>query len=449
MNLLLKSTIFALATPPGKSGVCVVRISGPHTATAITGLTNNPLPTPRTAVLRKFYNPADQTMIDSGLLLWFQAPHSFTGEDSAELHLHGSVAVINATIAALGNIPCLRLAEPGEFSRRAFNNGKMDLTQAEGLADLIDSETTMQHRQALRQSSGELGQLYEGWRAQLLQVLGFMEAYIDFPDEDLPDWLLKEVTRNQQYLLATIQDYLADSHRGERLRAGLYVAIIGAPNAGKSSLINFLARRDVAIVSHQAGTTRDVLEVHLDIGGYPLTLADTAGLRVAKEDVEQEGIKRSHKTAARADLVIALFDASLLPNLDAETMALLDENTMIVFNKTDLMSGQLQIPPALAAYQSVAISLANRTGITELLAELEQRAASMLSPAAFPAITRERYRTLLQECATHLARCDITNDIVLAAEDLRLAARALAAITGTLGAEDVLDYIFANFCIGK
>jgi tRNA modification GTPase len=277
-------TIFALATAPGRAGVAVVRVSGPKTALVLKAFTGNDSFRPRVASLRTLRDPRNREALDDALVLWFPGPRSFTGEDVAELHLHGGRAVVAGVVEALGALPGLRVAEPGEFTRRAFENGKLDLTAAEGLADLVDAETSAQRRQALRQMEGALGRVYEGWRERLTRALAHIEADIDFPDEDLPTGVADAVRPVLDTLVAEIQAHLEDGRRGERLREGLHIAIVGAPNAGKSSLLNALARREAAIVSARAGTTRDVIEVHLDLGGFPVVLADTAGLREAASD---------------------------------------------------------------------------------------------------------------------------------------------------------------------
>ncbi len=437
-------TIFALATAPGKAGVAIIRISGSNAHHALTILTDKAEIKPRYAHYTQLYHPQTHELIDEAVVLWFPAPHSFTGEDVVELHIHGSRAVVNALFQVLSEYLALRLAEPGEFSRRAFINNKMDLTQAEGIADLIAAETSLQARQALRQVSGELEQLYEGWRMQLIHILAFLEAYIDFPDEDLPSDVIQEVTANISALREAITVHINDKRRGEKLREGLYVAIIGAPNAGKSSLLNYLAKRDVAIVSHIAGTTRDVIEVHLDIAGYPVIIADTAGLRESEDVVENEGIKRARKRAEQADLKIALFDAGKV--LDNSTLELIDENTLIVINKIDTAT---HFPSSIGSTPALPISLHKNIGLDMLLNMLENNIYKHIQPSHNPVITRARYREHLQHCLLHLERFNLGNALELAAEDVRMAARQLGKITGKIEVEQVLDVIFSSFCIGK
>ena len=327
-------TIFAPASAAGKSGVAVFRVSGKDARRAITDLCKpSDVPAPRFAALRDIKHPHSGEVIDRALVLFFPAPHSFTGEDVVEFHTHGGRAVTNAVIDALTVLPAFRLAEAGEFTRRAFENGKMDLTEAEAIADLIHAETEAQRKQALRQLDGALGRIYEDWRARLSRSLAYMEAAIDFADEELPPDMLEKQSVVLRDLRTEIAAHLNDNHRGERLREGFSIAILGAPNAGKSSLLNALAQREAAIVSPTAGTTRDVIEVHLDIGGYAVTLADTAGLRESSDAIESEGIRRAHAHAQQADLKVLVFDGTTQP--DAETLALVDENAVVVINKID------------------------------------------------------------------------------------------------------------------
>ena len=443
----MSDTIFALASGSGPAGIAVVRLSGPATAAALEGLTGRAPPPPRRAALRRLRDPLDGSLLDEGLVLWFPGPASFTGEPMAELQLHGGRAVIAGVLATLGRFSGLRPAEPGEFTRRAVVNGKLDLTAAEGLADLVAAETAMQRRQALRQLDGALGQLYRGWADRLTGVLAESEAVIDFPDEDLPVGL--EQNRNTAIgaLLAEIDSHLQDARRGERLREGIEIAVIGPPTAGKSSLLNRLVQREAAIVTPIAGTTRDVIEVRLDLGGYPVLLADTAGLREAADAVESEGIRRALARADSADLKIALFDATAWPALDPMTLALVDDDTLPVLNKVDRrpvpadarIGGQTALPLSLATGEGLATLL---TSLTELVGERHG-----LSEAPF--LTRVRHRIALEECRSALHRALAAPLPELVAEDLRLAVRALGRITGAVDLEDILDRIFAEFCIGK
>lgn len=438
------TTIFALATPAGRSGVAVIRISGPESASALRALTHQELPPPRLAARRKFWR--DEVLIDDGLALWFPGPNSFTGEDVAEFHVHGGPAVIAAmaeTLAAQG----LKLAEPGAFTRRAFDNGKLDLTEVEGLADLIAAETEAQRRQALRQMEGELGALYESWRKVLLHGLAQMEAAIDFPDEDLPAGLIQSVDEMLRSIAAAISQHLDDAHRGERLRDGLSVVILGAPNVGKSSLLNRLARREAAIVSAQAGTTRDVIEVRLDLAGYPVLIADTAGLRATPDEIEAEGVRRALERASHADLKLLLFDGGSWPAVTAETARLIDDAAILVLNKADLAGSQR--PAEIAGRALIPVSAKSGAGLEALLAEIGRRAQGLLASGDAPVLTRLRHREALESCLEALQTGLQAPLVELKSEDLRHAVQALGRITGRVDVEDVLDVIFREFCIGK
>jgi tRNA modification GTPase len=438
----LSGTIFALATPPGKGGVAVLRLSGSDASAALQALTGASLPTPRRATLHRLRDPQSGDTIDQALVLWFPAPASFTGEDVVELHVHGGRAVATALSEALSRLPGCRPAEPGEFSRRAFENGKLDLTEAEAIADLVAAETAAQRRQALRQLDGELGTLYETWRGKLLRALAHLEAEIDFSDEELPEGMAAAVLPVLGELYAAITAHLDDAGRGERLREGAQIAIVGPPNAGKSSLLNLLAKRDVAIVSAQAGTTRDVIEVHLDLGGWPVTLADTAGLRETADEIEREGVRRAEQRARGADLRLVVLDAAA-----AETPAILQKligpGDIVVLNKIDLA------PAAKIPAEALALSVRTGTGVAELLALLQQRVAALLDGGGMP-LTRQRHRLALEECLAALKRAQAQKALPeLLAEDVRLAARALGRITGRVDVEDMLDIVFREFCIGK
>jgi tRNA modification GTPase len=442
----MAETIYAPSTLIGKSGVTVVRISGPESRAALHAILDGAeLPAPRRASLRRLVSPNDGALLDRAIVLWLPAPASFTGEDMAELHLHGGRAVAHAVLAALARVPGLRLAEPGEFARRAFEAGRLDLTEVEAIADLVAAETEAQRRQALRQMEGALGALVETWRERLIALLAQVEAVLDFPEEGLPPELESRIAAATAELRSEIGCELDDNRRGERLRAGYSVAILGAPNVGKSSLLNWLARREAAIVATTAGTTRDVIEVDLDLGGYPVALADTAGLRDSDDPVESEGIRRARARAEAADLKLVLFDASAPP--DAASLTLLDERTIAVANKSDLARSG---PHAKLPADALPVSVATGAGLDRLLALLEERVRDSLAPAAdAPALTRARHRSALKEARAELAEAARQPELELRAENLRLAARALGRVTGRIEVEEVLDRLFREFCIGK
>lgn len=438
-------TIFAPATPAGRSGVAVFRLSGDKACEALETLTGKPLPPPRMSALRALVNPANGEVIDHALVLAFPAPASFTGEDVVELHTHGGRAVLTAVVEALTALPGLRMAEAGEFTKRAFLNGKMDLTSAEGIADLIHAETDAQRKQALRMVQGELERAYETFRERLLRSLALLEAYIDFPDEDIPLHVFDELNGEVRALKAELEMHLADNRRGEHIREGICIAIIGAPNAGKSTLMNHLAKRNVSIVSQTAGTTRDVVEVHLDLAGYAAIIADTAGLRDSADEIEQEGIRRALTRAEQADLKLAVFDATSPP--DDATRQQIDSNTLIILNKCDmaLASSSKQ----LADQPAYAVSLLTGEGVDALLTEIEARISGLSFSENAPIITRTRHRVAIEQCVSHLAAFLNGGPIELIAEELRLGTYAMAAVTGRVEVEEVLGEIFRSFCIGK
>ena len=438
---MTEGTIFALASGAGRAAVALLRLSGPGTRGAVTALAGV-LPPPRHASLRPLRDPRTAELLDRALLLWFPGPASYTGEDSAELHLHGGPAVITGVAEALVAAGA-RPAEPGEFTRRAFLNGRMDLTAAEGIADLVAAETAAQRRQALRQAGGALATLYGGWAARLTALLARQEAFIEFEDEDLPAGLDDAVALAGAALRAEITVHLADAGRGERLREGLLVAILGAPNAGKSSLLNALAGREAAIVSARAGTTRDVVEVRLDLAGVPVTLADTAGLRESANEIEAEGVRRARRRAEEADLVIAVFAADRAP--DAATLAWVRPGTLVLANKLDLAPA----PAAIGGVVPLGISARTGTGLDALRARLAEEAAARAGLAAEATLTRPRHRAALTEAAAWLAELDTAPLPELRAEALRAALRAIGRITGRVGVEAVLDAVFGEFCIGK
>ncbi|HWU56813.1 MAG TPA: tRNA uridine-5-carboxymethylaminomethyl(34) synthesis GTPase MnmE [Rhizomicrobium sp.] len=430
----MNSSIFALASHPGRAGVAVVRVSGPLAAGSIRAL-GGALPQPRRGSLRRLaFGGAE---IDHALLLWFPAPHSYTGEDVAEFHLHGGRAVREALFSALLELG-LRPAEPGEFSRRAVENGKLDLTRAEAIADLVDAETPAQLRQALRQHDGVLADLYEGWRTQLIAALGRAEAAIDFSDDGVGDNEFAAARRATSEICEQLQGHMDDSGRGESLREGLRLTILGPPNAGKSSLINTLAQRDLAIVSDTPGTTRDVIEARLDLGGYLLLVADTAGVRNTAEPIEVEGVRRA-LSHAKGGMTLLLLDGSA-ENPRVGLPADLPEPDLTVWNKADLGFKR----------DGLSISLKTGEGISMLLQMLQQKVQHKLESSA-PALTRPRHRHALREAVAHLQHglAAPHDQPELLAEDLRLAMRAIGRITGAVDVEELLDFVFRDFCIGK
>lgn len=440
-------TIYAPATPAG-GGIAIIRVSGPKAGETMRKLTGKKLPRMRTVRLFTFRDPETGVKIDQGVVLFFRGPASYTGEDMVEYQVHGGRSVIESLLNAIGGMEGCRLAEPGEFTRRAFENDRMDLTEAEAVADLIAAETEAQRLQALSQLGGSLYRLYDGWTERLKKALAHQEADIEFPDEDMPDGVSSSIMPEIKALILEINDHLGDNRRGERLRNGISIAIFGAPNVGKSSLVNALAQRDVAIVSDTAGTTRDVIEVHLDLGGYPVTVADTAGLREADSDmIEAEGIRRARMRASEADLKIAMFDAQNYPEIDEETASLVDEDTIVVFNKTDLSEPEAAI---VRGRDAVHISVKTEKGLRALLERITEEVKSRFAAGGdAPVLTRERHRAALQDCADALTRALETDMPELTAEDIRLAMRALGRITGRVDVEDLLDVIFRDFCIGK
>ncbi len=439
--MTLPDTIIALATAPVKSGVAVLRISGPK-ADAVFDYFRVTHPTPRMATLIALRDPESNRLIDQVLALRFVAPHSFTGEAVVELHTHGSRAVTADLLRRLSQLEGFRLAEPGEFARRAFLNNKMDLTQAEGLADLIEAETEAQAIQAARQMEGETGKIYDHLRGRILRTLALLEAYIDFPDEEIPDSVMEEVEEGVKALAGEIATILSDGHRGERVREGIEIVLLGPPNAGKSTLLNALARREVAIVSAEAGTTRDLLEVHLDIGGFPVTLIDTAGLRETSGEIEGEGIRRARARAAKAELVLRLFDITTHPESYNDIQAPEGIESWTILTQSDKTGkGNPQADIILSAHTG--------EGMDTLLTRLKEHIASRYSSAGSALITRERHRRALENAHTHLTRFSSSAPLELNGEELRLAARALASITGSITVDDVLDIVFSSFCIGK
>jgi len=446
----MAETIFALASAPGRAGIAVYRISGPEAEQTLQVLTRSPTPAPRSAVRAMVYDPEKDDQIDDGIAIWFPAPKSFTGEDVVELHLHGGAAIRKRILEILTSQPRLRLSEPGEFTRRAVLAGKIDLTAAEGMIDLIDAETEAQRRQALRQSQGALGEIYDGWRQILLSSLAHLEAFIDFPDEDLSIeeeaiWL--PIAK----IVEELSEHLDDNGRGERLREGLRISILGPPNAGKSSLLNWLVKRDAAIVSETAGTTRDVIEVHLDVVGYPVVFLDTAGIRKAASEIESIGIARSFDQAQTSDLKIVMVAANET-EMFSTVEQLIDQDTIVVINKIDLRDTEvIDIADKCLSAEAIIfeVSISEKVGLKGLLDGIAAAVDRRVNTGSSPAISRARHREALNECAEALNRSQNEPLLELRVQDLRAAMRALGKITGAVDIEEVLDAVFQDFCIGK
>jgi tRNA modification GTPase len=451
-----RPTIFALSSGRPPAAIAVVRISGPRAGEALQALAGR-MPEPRKGVFARVRDPQTKEIIDEALALWFPGPNSETGEDTVELQLHGGRAIISAVFAVLARMPDFRMAEPGEFTRRAFENGKLDLTRVEGLADLIAADSDAQRRQALRQLQGLLGDKAEAWRKSLIEALALVEAQIDFPDEgDVPQDLVTPALAGVKKLRDEIAEVLGQGERGERLREGMVVAIAGPPNAGKSSLLNRLAKREAAIVSPFAGTTRDVIEIHLDLGGYPVVLLDTAGIRASDDPVEQEGIRRAEARAKAADLVLWVVEGDGKElNGDSNN----DQgftSRWLVKNKVDLSltskSNNTDYISSSIADRKFGISAKTGDGIPALVDALAVKAAEFFGATETALITRARQRSDLAESLAAMDRAlneKVQGKDDLIAEELRLAARSLGRLTGRVDVEDILDVIFRDFCIGK
>ena len=442
-------TIFALSSGPGISGVAIIRISGNETSKVIKLLTSKSLPQPRVATLRKINKVNTSELIDEGIILWFPGPESYTGEDMAEIQVHGSKAVIDAIHTNISKIQNCRFAEPGEFTKIAFQNGKINLLKAESVADLISSETEIQRQQAIKIMSGRSADQFNFLRDKLLKILSHVEAQIDFPDEDLPKNILNEIKKSSDEVLKNIEKILDDQKVGEKIREGFKIAILGPTNAGKSSLLNHLSNRDVAIVSEIAGTTRDVIETHLNIDGYPVIVSDTAGIRESKDEIERKGIKLSLNRAEEADLKLVVVDAKNL-NFTSVLKKLLDENAILVVNKSDLL--EKDIDPEIKKINHVLISIKDNLNIDDLILKIKNNLKNKFIKSDDILITRERHRQHLQQCLDHLKNFNQKKEIAdfdKAAEDLRLAARHLGIIVGKVDVEEILGSIFNDFCIGK
>ena len=441
--------IYALSSGPGISGIAVIRVSGKNTAEVVKKLTGDKLPRPRVATLTKFNKNGGKELIDEGVIIWFPAPNSYTGEDLAEFHVHGSRAVVNAMHFSISKVKNCRLAEPGEFTKRAFQNGKINLLKAESIADLISSETEIQRKQALKIMSGKSSDKFNSWREKLLKILSHIEAKIDFPDEDLPENIISEIRKTSNKVLTEIKKTLNDQKVGERIREGFKIAIVGPTNAGKSSLLNYLSKRDVAIVSEIAGTTRDVIETHLNLDGYPVVVSDTAGIRDSKNEIEKKGIKVALNRAEDADLKLVIVSAK---NVDFTVIlkSLLSKDAILVVNKSDLMKGKLN--RKFKKYEHVLISIKKDLNLNKLISKIKSKLKNKFISSENILITRERHRQNLKNCVCHLQKFDerrTTREVDKAAEDLRLATRHLGMIVGKVDVEELLGSIFNDFCIGK
>ena len=442
-------TIYALSSGPGTSGIAIIRVSGNETKKVIELLTNRALPKPKVATLRKINKINSFELIDEGIILWFPGPDSYTGEDMAEFHVHGSKAVIEALHNSISDIKNCRLAEPGEFTKLAFLNGKINLLKAESIADLISAETEIQRQQAIKIMNGNSADQFNHLREKLLKILSYVEAKIDFPEEDLPNDILKTIKKSSDDVIINIEKILDDQKVGELIREGFKIVILGPTNAGKSSLLNHLSNRDVAIVSEIAGTTRDVIEAHLNIDGYPVIVSDTAGIRESKSEIEKKGIKLSLNRAENADLKLVVIDAKT-PHFTDILKELLDKNAILVMNKSDLLDQV--IDPELKKFNPVLISIKENLNIDKLILRIKKNLKSKFISGDDILITRERHRQNLQQCIEHLKNFKEKNnvkDFDKAAEDLRLATRHLGMIVGKVDVEEILGSIFNDFCIGK
>ena len=442
-------TIYALSTGPGVSGIAVIRVSGEDTVEVVKKITGTKLPPPRTATLTKFNKNGAKELIDEGVIIWFPAPNSYTGEDLAEFHVHGSRAVINAMHSFISKIKNCRLAEPGEFTKKAFQNGKINLLKAESIADLISSETEIQRKQALKVMSGKTSDKFNSWREKLLKILSHIEAKIDFPEENLPKNIISEIQKTSYGVLTEIKKTLNDQKVGERIREGFKIAIVGPTNAGKSSLLNYLSKRDVAIVSEIAGTTRDVIETHLNLDGYPVVVSDTAGIRNSKNEIEKKGIKIALNRAEDADLKLVIISAK---NVDFSKVlkGLLIKNAILVVNKSDLVKGKLN--KKFKKYEHVSISIRKDLNLDKLISKIKSKLKNQFTTSENILITRERHRQNLKNCVQHLEKFQkkkSEQNFDKAAEDLRLATRNLGMIVGKVDVEELLGSIFNDFCIGK
>ena len=442
-------TIYALSSGPGVSGVAVIRISGPKTAEVLKKLTNREIPKPRMATLRKINNINTSELIDEGIIIWFPGPESYTGEDMAEIHVHGGKAVVKTVQNEISKVENCKLAEAGEFTKLAFQNGKINLLKAESIADLISAETEIQRLQAVKMMKGKSSKKFNELREKLLKILSFVEAQIDFPEEDLPNENIKQIKEGSSDVMKQIKKILDDQKVGEIIREGFKIAIVGPTNAGKSSLLNNLSNREVAIVSEIAGTTRDVVETHLNIDGYPVIISDTAGIRDSKDEIEKKGVKLSLKKAEKADLKLVVVDAINI-DLSGFLNDLLKKDAILVINKSDLLKEKLN--SKVSKFNHVLISLKDNLNIDKLILKIKKNLENKFISEEDILITRERHRQHLLQCVEHLNNFSDKNDkkdFDKGAEDLRLATRQLGMIVGKVDVEEILGSIFNDFCIGK
>ena len=442
-------TIYALSSGPGISGVAVIRISGPDTKEVLLKLISGELPKPRVATLKKINKINTNEIIDEGIILWFPGPQSYTGEDMAEFHVHGSRSVIEALHSSISSINGCRLAEPGEFTKLAFQNNKINLLKAESIGDLISSETEIQRRQAIKMITGDNNKIYNSWRKRLLKILSYTEAKIDFPEDDLPKDIDQKIKVEANLIKTEIIKKLDDQKIGERIREGFKIAIVGPANAGKSTLLNYLSKRKVAIVSEIAGTTRDVIETHLNIDGFPVIVSDTAGIRESKDEIEREGIKLALKKAEDADLNIVLIEPK---NADFAGFLrdLINDRSILVVNKSDLGIDDMILD--FKKYNPIYLSLKKEKNIDELILKIKERLNKLFIRSEDILITRERHRQHLEQCVSYLENFENkkdSEDFDKASEDLRLATRQLGMIVGKVDVEEILGSIFSDFCIGK
>ena len=440
-------TIFALSSGPGISGIAVIRISGQETSKAIELLTGKSVPKPRVATLRKINKINTSELIDEGIILWFPGPESYTGEDMAEIQVHGSKAVINALHTSISDIENCRLAEPGEFTKIAFQNNKIDLLEAESIGDLIHSETELQRQQALRFIQGNASNYYNSLRDKLIKSLAYIEAKIDFAEDDIPDAVLKDVHTAIEEIYIEIKKTLEDQRVGEKIREGFKVSIIGEVNAGKSSLLNLLSKRDVAIVSDEKGTTRDIIEVYLNLDGYPVILADTAGIRESENNIEKKGIELAINRSKESDLNLIIIDNSST-QVDKKILDLINQDSIVVLNKSDVSNDNSE------EYKNngILISVKNNNNIDKLIDLIKDKLSKKIIDTKNILVSRERHRNKLNLCLLELEKFlekKQSKEIELAAEDLRMATRHLGAIIGKVDVEEILGSIFKDFCIGK